>query len=372
MKRLLISYLKNLYSWFVRKLSNKYRNTPLKKQVCYLMSFPNNNQGLVEEISAHYPVVVLYTKNCQEEASKFATSYCLDSLKEFKEAVKQVCQSQVIIADNYFAFLGDCHFSPNQVVAQLWHATGAIKQFGLEDKQAKNRSNSDKQRFKRVYQAFDFVFVSSEKMAEVFKKSYGFTDQQILYTGFPRTDYLLNGPKSDNQSTKRTILYLPTYRDNEDISNWLLDIEKVAKSLGPEDLLQVKLHPHVPIKQKSSGKVRWIDSSNSADELIKEADVLITDYSSTAFDFTLVNADKRLIMYWPDEKVYRKKTGIQEGIEKDFPNDVTYSTEEVIRQLMQNTQTTNDLFNQKWNTYNDGKATNRVLNEIKHWMEKDE
>ena len=372
MKHLLVSYLKIGYSWFVRRCSHHYQSQPLKKQVCYLMSFPNNNHGLIESLEKQYDVVVLYTKKCEKEANQLPkthlVSFSLDSLKGLVNGIKMMSQSQVIIADNYFAFLGDCEFKKEQTIFQLWHATGAIKQFGLEDKQAMTRSESDKKRFKRVYDSFDYVFVASKKMGDVFKRSYGFEDSQILYTGFPRTDYLLKETQKVSSDT-RHILYLPTYRESIEMDKWLIDIDTLTKSLGKNDLLQIKLHPHVDVVRKSNDKVQWIDCSQSADEYIKQADVLITDYSSTAFDFTLANKDKQLIMFWPDELEYKKITGIQPNIENVFPDKVARTTQEVIEQLFKEDKPSNESFNQTWNTYNDGKAQARVLAEIKQAMD---
>lgn len=374
MKRLLISSIKEIYSWFIRLLSNSNRQNDIVEQVCYLMSFPNNDQGLIEAIQQHYPIVVLYSKSCKDEAKILEKSgvsiYCLDTINGLINAIKQLSISKVIVADNYFACLGDITFKETQTVYQLWHATGAIKQFGLEDKAAMKRSKKDKERFKRVYNAFDYVFVASKKMGEVFKRSYGFSNEQILLTGFSRTDYLVNGTKKNKQKDKRHILYLPTYRDRIPLEKWLLDIECVSKHLNEHDLLQVKLHPHVKLTQEMiMDNVEWIVSNQSADDYIKQADVLITDYSSVAFDFTVANPDKQLIMYWPDEVIYEEITGIQKGIKQDFPQKVVYTLTELLEQLNSNQQIDNQRFNQLWNTYNDGKATSRVVGEIKKVMD---
>lgn len=372
MKRLLVSFLKSLYSWFVRKMSHHYRKKPIKKQVCYLMSFPNNNHGLIESLEKEYEVIVLYTKNCEQEANQLPknnlTSYFLGSLSGLTKGIETISQSKVIIADNYFAFLGDCEFKKEQTVFQLWHATGAIKQFGLEDKQAQKRPVNDKERFKRVYDSFDYVFVASKKMGDVFKRSYGFKDSQILYTGFPRTDFLLKN-RQHKKTDKRRILYLPTYRENIDMDKWLIDIDALEKSLGTNDLLQIKLHPHVDMMRESNDKVQWIDSSQSADDYLTQVDVLITDYSSTAFDFALANKNSQLIIFWPDASEYDTFTGIQPNIENDFPSPVARTTQEVIEQLQNETIPSNEVFNDRWNTYNDGQAQTRVLAEIRQAMD---
>lgn len=63
-----------------------------------------------------------------------------------------------------------------------------FEKFGLEDVTNQNRPASDISRFKKVYRSFDFVTVGSDAMADVFKKSFGIRDGQLLKTGVPLTD----------------------------------------------------------------------------------------------------------------------------------------------------------------------------------------
>ncbi|MGX4686686.1 CDP-glycerol glycerophosphotransferase family protein [Vagococcus sp. JNUCC 83] len=372
MKHIVISWLKNGYSFFVRLINKMTQTNKINKQVCYLMSFPNNNKGLIEDLAKEVSVIVLYKKVCEKEAKELAENGIsivdLDSVVGLVKSIKIMGQSKVIIADNYFAILGDIAFSHQQTVYQIWHATGAIKQFGLEDKSVTHRSKSDINRFKRVYDSFDYVFVASKKMGDVFKRSYGLSDEQIHYTGFPRTDNLLQSAHRQDKDYRR-ILYLPTYREGVPIDSWLLNLDKLSNKLQTKDVLQVKLHPHIDMSKTSTKNIEWIASNQSADDYIKQADCLITDYSSVAFDFTLANPDKTLIMYWPDEEEYRKKVGIQPKIENDFPGKVAHTTQEVISQLNDRISRDNNRFNQLWNTYNDGQATQRVIDEIKEVLD---
>lgn len=375
MKQKITSQLKNMYSHTVSVMSKKKESIPLQEGVAYLMSFPNNDNGLIQAIHEKVPVRVYYTSSCLQEAERLKEKgiqiFDLNHPVSFLKSMKDIGCSKVVVADNYFPFLGDIAFSSEQTVFLLWHATGAIKQFGLEDQSVVSRTDTDKKRFKRVYDSFDYVFVASERMGNVFRVSYGMAAEQMLLLGFPRTDYLVNeSVKKKSSSRGRNIVYLPTYRGNEPESSWLLDLQRVVDSLEPEDELLVKLHPHVHLPEKKISQLKWVPSNMPADALIEIADCLITDYSSVAFDYTLCHPEGQLIIFWPDSGHYRETTGIQLNIESDFPNKVCYDTASVIEQLQSKEIGNNEHFNRLWNTYNDGVATSRVVQEIKKAVEK--
>ncbi|MDT2813666.1 CDP-glycerol glycerophosphotransferase family protein [Vagococcus carniphilus] len=376
MKNFLVSQLKNIYSAYVKRLSRKKHSERLKQQVVYLLSFPNNNHGLIEELNEKYPVVVCYTKNMTHEAHALKQLgieiHLIDSFSGLRKTVKAVSESQVVLADNYFAFLGDIEKQFNQSFYQVWHATGAIKQFGLEDVKSKTRSKSDQERFKRVYDSFDYFVVGSKKMGEVFIRSYDVKESNICYTGFPRTDYLLKEvKKNDIESTQKKILYLPTYRQEKN-QHLTEDMVKLMECLDETYQLKIKTHPHEEIsheeKIKASSQIELVKSDESADELLLEADILITDYSSVAFDYSLINPAGKLIFYWYDEARYIEETGLQPNIKESLPSQVCHSVEEVVAEIKSQQQDLSH-FNETWNTYNDGQATKRLLEKIAEKMD---
>lgn len=377
MKRLIIDTLKTIYAIGIKMLSYTYYRKPLKNKVTYLLSFPNNNHGLIEALGDKHETVVCYTKEMTHEANQLAklniTTYNIDTFFGMIFTIKSISTSKLVLADNYYPLLGDIKKKRNQKIVQLWHATGAIKQFGLEDKAVIARSKKDRARFKRVYECFDYFVVGSKSMADVFKRSYGATEAQMLYLGFPRTDYLVNLEKVNHPHAK--ILYLPTYRD-VDATQMVRDLLELRKKLPLTNEVLVKMHPHMTFSDQSiellkKEQISLFDQDVSADELLIQADALITDYSSVAFDYALINPVGKLIFYWFDEEAYREKTGIQASFSQELPFEICHTVEEVINQLEQKRQDLSE-FNQVWNTYNDGFATERLLNWIDNELGGDE
>src|SRR5699024_12086101 len=107
---------------------------------------------------------------------------------------------------------------------QLWHAAGAIKQFGLQDLTNSDRSKRALRRFQKVYNRFDYVVVGSKQMEKVFKESFGLPEERFLYTGIHRTDFFFDNKLIDKARQrlldnfpilkyKKMYLYETTYRN---------------------------------------------------------------------------------------------------------------------------------------------------------------
>src|SRR5699024_2737111 len=78
--------------------------------------------------------------------------------------------SSHIFIDNYYGFLAASDFRDEVTCIQLWHAAGAIKQFGLQDLTNSDRSKRALRRFQKVYNRFDYVVVGSKQMEKVLKR----------------------------------------------------------------------------------------------------------------------------------------------------------------------------------------------------------
>lgn len=369
----MINLLKQIYMNFIKIYSKRISKKRTLEKVVYLMSFPDNNDLLIEQLAKKYSVVVYYTDSRNINHSLLnelgIESYSIKSFSGLMRAVQDVTRSKVTICDNYFPFLGAIKTEDTRFIVQVWHATGAIKCFGLEDRQLVNRSKEDLQRFLDVYDAFDYYVVASKAMADVFKRSYGAHEEQMLYLGFPRTDALFKEIATKKDTSKKTILYLPTYREGQ-TELPPLDIERMRIALKNEYQLIVKLHPHVSklvVNQKDDEFISW-HSDKTTEKLIKEADVLITDYSSVAYDYALIHPNGKLIFYWYDQEEYNQTTGIQKDIEITLPNKICKTQDELIFSILDNSKNELEGFNQIWNTYNDGKSVDRVVEVVGKWM----
>lgn len=188
--------------------------------------------------------------------------------------------------------------SPQQTVVNLWHGM-PLKTVGKLEKGA----NFDG----RCY--FDLTVATSPMFSEIMQKCFCCRGEQVLCVGQPRDDKLYR----HGSSCKKLILWLPTYRTSAklgsanshfeselglpliDSEQKLRRIDHVLTALGCK--LIVKPHP----MQDVSAMPQWMKSiifvserilehkNTDVFELMCESCGLITDYSSVAFDYMLLD-----------------------------------------------------------------------------------
>src|SRR5699024_4173809 len=261
---------------------------------------------------------------------------------EWARSVYHLATSRMIFVDNYFGFLAMASFKSNVKCIQLWHAAGAIKQFGLKDPSNDGRSPRAIQRFQQVYDRFDHVVVGSEKMAAIFRESFGLGDDRMLRTGIPRTDFYFEEASEAIASReleqtfpsigeKKVILYAPSFRDEDlDCAEIMLDVNRLYEEFAREYVLLLQLNPAIKGKFLNQYPEFVIDVSDYPDIhlLLVVTDVLVTDYSSIPFEFSLL--DRPMVFFAYDLEEYEDARGFWEDYESLVPGPVVRDTESIV------------------------------------------
>jgi|GEM_PF-632138 len=165
---------------------------------------------------------------------------------------------------------------------------------------------------------------TSEFEREVIKNGLGYNHSDVMVTGFPRWDYLNDLSK---ETEKRKVLVMPTWRSwldevseteflsNEYYLNYieLLQSEDLSK-IAVEHNLEINFLLHPKFKQYISSfdvdseHVRLISfGDKKINEVLMESSLLITDYSSVAWEMYYMN--KPTIFYQFDYSKYIELTG---------------------------------------------------------------
>lgn len=258
---------------------------------------------------------------------------------------------------------------PQQIYIQLWHGI-AIKKMGLDV------SNSDNLTRLEHTRDWDWVVSSSRYESNVLKSASGYTCPTKLL-GNPRTDSVFekHNPNEIKAklgiiSDKKIVLYAPTFRDWE-LENDIIDI-KLPESILKNFIVLIRLHPYVAKKINNSifnENVINVCGYGNLNELLSVSDVLITDYSSITFDFSLLG--KLSVFYAYDYEEYVKERG---GFYLDFntelPGPVAY-TEKDLEKIFFDIDNQIDFFshkiedfNKQYSTFNDGNSGYRVVKEL--------
>ncbi|WP_164667630.1 CDP-glycerol glycerophosphotransferase family protein [Virgibacillus doumboii] len=367
-----------LYLLVFRMLFNLFKLLPQKTKTTFVASFGTNILYTIDEQEKQTDdsIVILKANQCsmdfgsgpRRKTLKFGFPHFLDWVR----SIYHLATSKKVFIDNYYGFLSVTKFRSNTQCIQLWHASGAIKQFGLKDNSIENRHSNACKRFKNVYDRFDLVIVGSDKMAAIFSVAFDLPTSRILRTGIPRTDFFFDSAaKKEAEQTlrnafpvinnKKVILYAPTYREHQSASQ--LDIEIMHEVLSEEYVLFLSLHPKVKTEMENNYPGFVFDVSNHfhINHILVITDILVTDYSSIPFEFSLLN--KPMVFYAYDLEEYAQVKGLWKDYDKLVPGPVVKHTEDLIHVLQTgefNMATVRD-FAEEWNQYSDGKSSERLI-----------
>ncbi len=207
---------------------------------------------------------------------------------------------------------------------------------------------------------------------------------EVYEAGYPRNDALLSPDRDAVRAKVRAglgisedqiaVLYTPTYRDNVTNGVWRadvspsLDVAAVTDGLGPDYVLLVRPHYFVSdqVGPPSSPGTRDVARYPDVAELYLAADAMVTDYSSTMFDFAVTG--KPLLFYAYDLEYYRDELrGFYFDIGVDPPGPIARSEDELVAALSALERTDScyrqayERFRATYSYLEDGHATERVI-----------
>lgn len=211
---------------------------------------------------------------------------------------------------------------------------------------------------------------------------------EILEYGLPRNDALFDKTLVSKKSAEirgklhlskhqRIILYMPTFRDDQSVDGYTLEYEKILNEF--EDRFQsefamiVRLHPNVKLSPNVIPFGKKIINATllpDAQELYMVADYMITDYSSAAFDFSLLGKPVFLCML--DFQKYLSLRGVNDVFYScPFPH--SYSCEELLQQIQKFDEESYtkklEEYKRIWKPFDDGHAAERTVDWIMRKME---
>ncbi|WP_430790316.1 CDP-glycerol glycerophosphotransferase family protein [Virgibacillus flavescens] len=226
----------------------------------------------------------------------------------------------------------------------------------------------------------DLFLVSSEYEKEIIVQDFDYYADEVLITGLSRFDSLM----TNDVQKKRQILVIPTWRD------WLvspdqfygseyyerftslmnnkrfLDLAenngfKIVFCLHPNMQQFTNLFSHPVIKVVKQGEI-------DVQQLIKESSLMITDYSSVAFDFSFLA--KPIIYYQFDRNRFIGKRPSHLDLHEDLPGDIVIEEQSLIDSLekyISNNLTVEDEYvkrSRKFLKYKDLQSNARIYDAI--------
>jgi CDP-glycerol glycerophosphotransferase len=254
-----------------------------------------------------------------------------------------------------------------QFVLQTWHGT-PLKRLALS-----RRSQGWRQRGAVVKQSrrWSAMLAQSPAAAGLLRRAYAVVP--AMWTlGYPRNDRLIDEPDLAAKrrlgiTTAKVVLYTPTWREGRLGQPDPLPVEEVAASLGPDWTVVVRGHSRTLADRTRTVGSRVLDASDHPDvaDLMTFADVLVTDYSSTMFDFSVTG--RPMVFHVPDLEEY---TSRQRGFYFDLtavaPGPLTRTADECATAVASADEDHDrwraryDAWQKRFNPLDDGRASERV------------
>ncbi len=231
-----------------------------------------------------------------------------------------------------------------QYYIQTWHGSYGLKKAGCDIKNGNTLMESKPYIYNAKIE--DLMVSNSRKTTEIFRSGFRYGGE-ILECGSPRNDLFFKdlGPYKEKVSRvfsiqgKKIILYAPTFRRDFDINCMRMNFGAIIKAFkqrfGGEWVVLIRMHP-LNIKDADrfiqySDKIINATNYNVMQELLVASDVLITDYSSSMFDF--VTTGKPCFLYTPDYKKYKKEWGFYFNI-RNLPFPAAYNMDKMVQNII--------------------------------------
>lgn len=300
---------------------------PIKKNKIFLMSFDGTSYGydsraIAEYINSHFPhEYELHWGTLKKNELRGAIpGIVLNKIKSISGIYQMMTSGTLIYNINPPLYIP---FRKSQILINTWHGY-AYKKVGIY------ASHFDAAQFNT---STCFLSHSKTYTEQIIRKSFCYTGD-ILECGVPRNDIFFDKRKLEERSIlvkektginqeDKLAIFAPTFRGDfvfeEAGLNYIELKSSLEKKFGGSWKILFRMHPMLAEKYTPKGD-DLIDVSRYPDmqDLLAISDVLITDYSSSMWDFAMMR--RPVFLFATDVDKYSAGRGVYYPVEKwPFP-----------------------------------------------------
>ncbi|WP_238483661.1 CDP-glycerol glycerophosphotransferase family protein [Anaerosporobacter faecicola] len=237
---------------------------------------------------------------------------------------------------------------------QTWHGT-PLKKLALDMKEVTMAEGKDTEEYKKDFydnaQTWDYLLSQNSYSTAIFRRAFAFY-KTMVEVGYPRNDYLIKGNTKETIERlkqemglpldKKVILYAPTWRDDEFYCqgsykfNPSLAFHMFMERLKEDYVCIVKYHYLIEDAIDWSAYKGFIynyDKSYDITNLYLVSDLLITDYSSVMFDYSILK--RPMFFYAYDLDKYKDTLrGFYFDFVAEVPGPISLKTEDLIDDIL--------------------------------------
>ncbi|HXG26984.1 MAG TPA: CDP-glycerol glycerophosphotransferase family protein [Candidatus Binatia bacterium] len=254
--------------------------------------------------------------------------------------------ARLFVVDDYFFPMYAVRPRPGTRYVQVWHACGAFKKFGYSVLDKGFGADEAYARAVRLHANYDLCLVSAARFVPAYAEAFGQPPEKFDSTiGIPRTDLFFDQARAAAAARvarrryaipegRRVVLYAPTFRGTritQARSPIDLDLGALGRAIGDDHVVLLRDHPFVRSRRRTDDAPPGfvIDASDHPDvnELLLVADVLVTDYSSVIFEFSLLG--RPIAFLAPDHEAYERERGFYFDFATAGPGPIFTTTAEL-------------------------------------------
>lgn len=197
------------------------------------------------------------------------------------------------------------------------------------------------------YEHVDFFCINGEYERDFVIRDFNLLPESLLTSGYPRNDALYEADEEKTREFrealgipegKRVMLYAPTWRDSTDggASHKLappIDWQRWKSELGDEWVVLLRTHPYTTKLMNVQFDDFVINCTDypRINDLMIASDLLISDYSSTILDYSIL--EKPIICFGYDFEEYSAQRGFYFDMETVMPGGVVRNEDALLSRI---------------------------------------
>lgn len=272
----------------------------------------------------------------------------------------------------------------NQIYIETWHGT-PLKRLGCDievDSDPRQTRSHMHKRYRAKGKKVTFFPSPSPYYEEKIASAFAVKEPSAKFvaSGYPRNDELFCYTEEEIQKKKeklhipegkKVLLYTPTWRDSslDENGDFSLpdgfDAGVLMEELGSDYILLFRAHHQIgAAKTKDNPTIIDVSNIEQVNDLYLVSDLMITDYSSTMFDYS--NLMRPIVFHMYDEDSYVQNVRGFYLSPEELPGPIT-KTEKELADAIRSQETEFPYrekqlaFNKKFNPYEDGNSSRRVI-----------
>lgn len=279
-------------------------------------------QSLIKEYKCEKKAIVWCAK--QKSDFQYLKENQLNAVKiNSFSYFKSILTCKIIVMND----LSGCSYLPfrkSQFIIQTWHGCGLYKKVGHD---VPNQSKGYHDRLQYISSCITLFSSGAKAFTEtVIRNAFGYKGE-VKEIGLPRNDCIINEEtrKSINIKVRKQlevdldttlILVAPTFRNSKNFHCDLFNnkqLQETMQSLYGKYKILFRTHYMSSQNENHNDNIINVNYWHDMQELLCASDILISDYSSCIWDFSL--SYKPCFIFAPDLKEYK--------LERDFYMDIT-------------------------------------------------